>query len=124
MKAVVSSAPHADTANADRKDVNNMPQSFHSRTWKISDSSIYAYDIREAEHNDKGCLIASVPKGSDWNLKNARLVAAAPEMYKWIKSLINAEDPDASDVQMMLRKGKELLARIDGEETKNEGNEG
>lgn len=44
---------------------------------------------------------------------NARLIAAAPEMYETIKSFLQISNND--DGQKCFKQAKELLARIDGD---------
>lgn len=57
--------------------------------------------------------VASTPETE----ANARLIAHAPEMYKLLKAVANYKPDTVWDVVFT---AKELLARIDGKETKHE----
>ncbi|MBR0251027.1 MAG: hypothetical protein IJQ77_08080 [Synergistaceae bacterium] len=46
---------------------------------------------------------------------NARLIAAAPEMYEMLFTLFNAEYISPLDIEILRRKWEELIPRIKGE---------
>ena len=71
--------------------------------------------------DSEDCYVAELsPANSDEQVvANARLIAAAPEMYELLKICAKTEEP-ASYIPAFLDlkdKARELLARIDGKET-------
>ena len=50
------------------------------------------------------------------NEANARLIAAAPEMYEMLKGIIQSTADCPMENAGFFREARELLARIDGEE--------
>ena len=77
-------------------------------------------DCIQSEHPDhRFSLIAKVATGEDIREEhaNARLIAAAPEMYEALKNALNTiraltED---YDTRQSFIKGQELIARVEGE---------
>ena len=83
---------------------------FTKGKWKINE-----YCDVLAENNQLVALI-NEPRNKKEAQANARLIAAAPEMYNWLKAFLQVSK-DGTVINT--RHIKELLARIDGE-AKNE----
>ena len=58
-------------------------------------------------------------QGLDENMANARLIAAAPEMYRLLECLLDMQD--ACGLTALQVKAREVLKRIDGAEAENDG---
>ena len=82
-------------------------------------SGKWIYDAPSGCVHSEGKLIADVAGAGGTNYRhakgeaNARLIAAAPEMYRLLKSVANYKPDFVWDVVFQ---AQELLARIDGEE--------
>ena len=83
----------------------------------------WTYDPKNGIVHNDGKLIAEVAGAGGSNYRhergetNARLIAAAPKMYRLLKAVANYKPDFVWDVVF---NAQELLARIDGEEAKYE----
>ena len=57
-----------------------------------------------------------------YNKHNARLITAAPEMYKLVRELAGLPEGECM-IGPMIREARRLIASIDGEEAEHEGTE-
>ncbi len=89
-----------------------MPK-FTQGKWEISDDGcIKIYD-------EKGLLVTGIAEVADYNTSegqaNARLIASAPKMYRWLLEVLGNEKIHKSTEKAI----EKLLAWIDKEENKN-----
>ena len=87
-----------------------MPK-FTQGKWEISDDGcIEIYD-------EKGLLVTGIAEVAEYytcdGQANARLIASAPEMYRWLLEVLGNEKIHKPTERAI----EKLLARIDGEET-------
>ena len=77
--------------------------------WAKMAQDIYSPAI--AGDNNTG-MVCAITMCDEWEA-NARLIAAAPEMYRLIERLMDVESPIA-DLADAMKTARALLSRIDG----------
>ena len=99
---------------------------FTSGTWSVGINGKYGPYVYADDGNAIIAVIRSCGHISESNAKdavrraNARLIAAAPEMYELLKGIIQSTADCPMESAGFFREARELLARIDGEEAAHE----